>query len=124
MFTGELTSVKIADVMRGNNTFLYTGDESDESTWPGKLALLTESIQHLSPPLSCFHYLTLILVGIPYDGVPVEEVVTVHISATVIIALLATAGLMFTAVCLIFNFVFRKRKYNCPLLFCVLSVLN
>jgi len=110
--------------MRDNNTFLYTGDESDENTWPGKLALLTESIQHLNPPLFCFHYSTHILVGIPFDGVPVEEVVTVHISATVIIVLLATAGLVFTAVCLIFNFVFRKRKYTCPLFFCVLSVLN
>jgi len=66
--------------------------------------------------------LTLTLVGIPYDGVPVEEVVTVHISATVIIVLLATAGLVFTAVCLIFNFVFRKRKYNCLIILCTVCL--
>ena len=48
--------------------------------------------------------------GVPYDGVPEEEVVTVHTSVTVILAILATAGLVFTVVCLAFNFIFRKRR--------------
>lgn len=48
--------------------------------------------------------------GVPYDGVPENEVVTVHTSVTVIFVLMATAGLIFTILCLIFNFVFRKRK--------------
>ena len=39
VFTGELISIKIADVMRGNNTFVYTGDDSDKSTWPGKVTM-------------------------------------------------------------------------------------
>lgn len=48
--------------------------------------------------------------GRPYDGVPDEVVVSVHLSVTVIFVTLATLGLVFTAVCLVFNFVFRNRK--------------
>jgi len=45
-----------------------------------------------------------------YDGVPLEKVVTVHISVTVIIIFLACCGIILTAACLIFNFVFRDRQ--------------
>jgi len=48
--------------------------------------------------------------GIPYDGVPLEEVVTVHTSVTVIIIFLACCGIILTDACLVFNFLFRKRK--------------
>ena len=47
---------------------------------------------------------------IPYDGVPIEEDVTVALPLTVIVILLATAGIAFTIACLIFNFVFREKK--------------
>ena len=48
--------------------------------------------------------------GRPYDGVPDEVVVSVHLSVTVICVTLAAAGLVFTAACLVFNFIFRNRK--------------
>ncbi len=48
---------------------------------------------------------------IPYDGVPIEETVTVNVSLTVIYTLMATAGIIFTIICLSFNFIFRDRKY-------------
>jgi len=48
--------------------------------------------------------------GVLYDGVPLEQVVTVHTSVTVIIIFLACCGIILTAACLIFNFVFRNRK--------------
>ena len=48
--------------------------------------------------------------GIPHDGIPEEEIVTIHTSVTVIFVLLASAGVVFTVACLLFNFVFRKRK--------------
>jgi len=48
--------------------------------------------------------------GVPYDGVPLEQVVTVHTSVTVIIIFLVCCGIILTAACLIFNFVFRDRK--------------
>ncbi len=47
---------------------------------------------------------------VPYDGVPIEEIETVAVPLTVIYTLLATAGIIFAIVCLVFNFVFRQRK--------------
>ena len=55
--------------------------------------------------------------GVPYDGVPEEEVVTVHVSVTAIFVFLATAGLVFTVLCLVFNFTYRKKKS----VFCILT---
>ena len=49
--------------------------------------------------------------GIPYDGVPEEEIVTVHIAATSILYILATCGIIMTIVFLNFNFAFRERKW-------------
>ena len=59
----------------------------------------------------CFCVLCLCtsLEGIPHDGTIQEEVVTVHLSVTVLIVILAAAGLVFTIVCLVFNFVFREK---------------
>ena len=37
--------------------------------------------------------------------------VSVHLSVTVIFSILATAGIAFAVVCLIFNCIFRNRKY-------------
>ena len=48
--------------------------------------------------------------GIPNDGIPIEEVVTVAVPLTVVYVILAVAGLVFTAVCMIFTVVFRKKK--------------
>ena len=48
--------------------------------------------------------------GIPNDGIPIEEVVTVSISLTVVYVILATAGLVFAVVCLLFNLIYRQKK--------------
>ena len=48
--------------------------------------------------------------GIPYDGVPNDETVTVHLAVTVTLGVLATFGIIMTIIFLIFNFVFRERK--------------
>ena len=48
--------------------------------------------------------------GVPYDGTPTAVIETVHISLTVIFTVLSTIGIVFTIVCLVFNFVFRDRK--------------
>ena len=60
----------------------------------------------LSLPLSSWDMID----GIPNDGIPIEEVVTVAVPLTVVYVILATAGLLFTVVCLAFNFIFRKRR--------------
>ena len=48
--------------------------------------------------------------GTPSDGIPIEEVVTVSVVLTVVYVILATAGLVFAAVCLIFTLIFRQRR--------------
>ena len=48
--------------------------------------------------------------GIPNDGIPDEDIVTVHIGITVVYVTLATAGLVFAVVCLVFNLVFRQKR--------------
>ena len=57
------------------------------------------------PPSSCD-----MIDDIPNDGIPIEEVVTVAVPLTVVYVILATAGLLFTVVCLAFNFIFRERR--------------
>jgi gamma-aminobutyric acid type B receptor len=47
--------------------------------------------------------------GIPNDGIPVEEVVTVSRGLTVVYIILAFAGIVFAVACLLFNLVFRQR---------------
>ena len=47
--------------------------------------------------------------GIPYDGVPNEEVVSVSLGLAVVFFILATAGILFALACIIFNFVYRKK---------------
>ena len=56
------------------------------------------------------YFLSVCTDGVPHDGTPVEEIVTVHTSVTVLHVLLASAGVVFTVAILLFNFVFRKRK--------------
>ena len=47
---------------------------------------------------------------VPYDGVPIEKVVTVQVGLVVVVYILATAGILFALVCIIFNAVYRKTK--------------
>lgn len=49
---------------------------------------------------------------VPYDGVPLKENATYHTAVTVIFMLLACAGIALAVVCLIFNFIYRKSKYD------------
>ena len=54
-------------------------------------------------------FLIIITDGIPNDGLPIEDIVTVHIGLTVVYVTLATTGLVFAVVCLVFNRCFRQR---------------
>ena len=53
--------------------------------------------------------------GIPNDGVPIEKVVTVSVALTVVYVVFAVAGLVFTAVCLLFTIIFRDKRQATPL---------
>ena len=50
--------------------------------------------------------------GIPSDGIPIEEVVTVSIGLTVVYVILASVGIVFAIICLTFTFIFRERRYS------------
>ena len=50
--------------------------------------------------------------GVPYDGVPEEDIRTAFIPLVIVIYLLAAAGILFAIVCLAFNYFFRNRKYR------------
>ena len=47
--------------------------------------------------------------GIPNDGTPIEDVVTVSLGLTVYYVILATAGMAFSVVCILFNLIFRQK---------------
>ena len=48
--------------------------------------------------------------GIPNDGIPIEDVVTVSVALTVVYVILATAGLVFAVACILFNIIFREKR--------------
>jgi hypothetical protein len=48
--------------------------------------------------------------GIPFDGVPAEDIATAFIPLVVVIYLFAAAGVVFSIVCLAFNCIFRNKK--------------
>ena len=83
----------------------YEEGESDETIW---LCQLYNHICMYSLPILCVRYLlshdVLTTVGVPYDGVDVnEEVVAVQLSLTVILSLLSCAGIVFSIACLVFS---------------------
>ena len=47
---------------------------------------------------------------LPYDGVPKEEIVTVHPALPAVYITLSCVGIAFAIACLIFNFVYRNAK--------------
>ncbi len=57
------------------------------------------------------HYFDIAGGPIPYDGIQIQETVTVPSSLTVVYSLLATGGIILGVVCLVFNFIFRGRKW-------------
>ena len=60
--------------------------------------------------MSPFHEFCLHPDGVPNDGIPIEEVVTVSVGLTVVYVILATAGFVFAVVCLAFTVIFRQKK--------------
>jgi gamma-aminobutyric acid type B receptor len=86
--TGGYDWVKIASVIINNEnatdvSFIYVSGVSNDTVFPE---------------------------GIPHDGIPLVEDVTIHLSLTILISLFVAAGLAFSIVCLVFNTLFRQRK--------------
>ena len=47
---------------------------------------------------------------VPYDGVPNEEVVSVKVGLAAVFFIMATAGIIFAVICIVFNAVYRNKK--------------
>ena len=52
-----------------------------------------------------------ILDGIPLDGTPIPQINSFHLALVGIYYSLAVLGIVFSTVCLVFNFTQRKKKY-------------
>ena len=57
--------------------------------------------------------------GVPNDGIPTEEVVTVSLGLTVVYVFLATAGIVFAVVCLAFTVIFRTKRLVAVKILCL-----
>ena len=75
---------------------------------------LLAAIVHCVIPFVSNNYLSCPVLsdGVPPDGIPIEVVHSHHTGLVVSYYLLATVGIAFTCVCLAFNFLFRKRKWE------------
>ena len=87
--------------------------------WPSKKGSVESHLLKLFLPLSWpffptrmhyahMHYLS---GGVPYDGIPTKDISTVSVALVAVIYVCAAAGVIFAVVCLVFNFIFRKKKY-------------
>ena len=97
-----------------NFTFEYKNNENDETVFPGK------HIRTLSLICIAFYKYVLFFLfllhtlynadGVPSDGTLIEVISSYHLALVITYDILAFLGLIYTTVCLVFNFVFRKRK--------------
>lgn len=97
--------------------FHYHEDVIERELWPGE----GETVLSLSSIYLCcivipFVHVPLISLlpymidGIPTDGIPALRIVTVAIPLSVVYITLAAAGFFFAVACLVFTFIFRKKK--------------
>ena len=78
------------------------------------MALLYHVSNHIKFSGDDLHYVTF-PDGVPNDGIPIEDVVTVSLDLTVVYVILAIAGMVFAVACLAFTLIFRERRYMCTL---------
>ena len=48
--------------------------------------------------------------GTPTDGLPIVNIVTVNLSIVISLTLLGITGIVYTLICMIFNFIYRQKK--------------
>ena len=100
----ELDWYEIGQVVAIDNgtDYVYTGDTD---IWPG--------IPIMAHPV----YRVVLMVSntttdgvVPYDGIPRRAFVAVALPVTVVYVFLASTGILFAFVCLVFNYIYRKKK--------------
>ena len=60
--------------------------------------------------VTVYSYIINYIAGIPYDGIPEQNVVGINLVLTATMTVLAVAGATFAAACMMFNFINRKKK--------------
>ena len=88
-----------------SSNFLLLVEQSIAS--PYLVALLFADYQFMYTPSNCYLPPDNL---VPYDGVPNEETVSVEAGLAAVFIVLATAGIIFALVCIIFNAVNRNKK--------------
>ena len=88
-----------------NGQFSYFGNETNMTLYPGMLKEYLEVYVYTAIPHSLSD-------GIPSDGTPINTTVTYHLALVITYDILAILGIIFATVCLVFNFAFRKRRYE------------
>ena len=48
---------------------------------------------------------------VPIDGIPRTEVATISVPVAIVFIFVEACGLVFAIVCLLFNFIFRNKRY-------------
>ena len=48
--------------------------------------------------------------GVPFDGVPQDDVERIHVALTAVFCTLSTAGIVFALSCMLFNYMYRDKK--------------
>ena len=95
-----MTKTIIANVaiLTNRSSFTFTEGESANTIWAGIIDFIIIDLCHT------------VSGGAPYDGSAVDAVHRNHLAMEIIYSILATAGLVFTVVCFVFNLLFRNTK--------------
>ena len=95
----QLDRIRIGNVFQDKSGITYVAGENVETVWQGELSIEWGLVIYAQ------------VTGlVPYDGVPIAKVVTVHLAVTCIYIPLACAGIVFAITCLLFNFLYRNAK--------------
>jgi len=101
--------------------------ESKSELWLPSTIISTLSWQTMNPLLQCGQVICCYcrseqmpcklyswsLDGVPPDGHPLLIISSVHLAVIIVFYIITLLGITFAIACLVFNFVFRDRKYVC-----------
>jgi len=113
---GTVRRMPVAEVVINVNSseVIFKNNVTRNSLWQGIVCVVVEGHRHnisvISNPTTCWLLWT-VADGVPYDGAAVEVLHTNHEALMAIYSIAASAGLVYATLCLLFNVIFRKRKW-------------
>ncbi|XP_064388320.1 gamma-aminobutyric acid type B receptor subunit 2-like [Halichondria panicea] len=106
--TGHVRFTNGGERLTDDIEILVTQYQTEESQWSNLNAVTIGS--YVQSELTLYDNKTIWPDGIPYDGKLVSVIVTVSTPLAVVYYLFATAGIISTLVCCVFNYAYRKTK--------------